>query len=49
MSARREVWVHPKIASPLKVFPQDLGTLLFVNQSSSWGSEVRRAFKMMSH
>lgn len=33
--------MHPKVASPLKVFPQDLGTLLLVDQSSSWGSEVR--------
>lgn len=47
--ASREVWVHPKVASPLKVFPQDLGTLLFINESSSWGSEVRRAVKVMGH
>lgn len=44
-----EVWVHPKVASPLKVFPQDLGTLLLIDQSSSWGSEVMRAVKVMGH
>lgn len=49
VSASRDVWVHPKVASPLKVFPQDLGTLLLIDQSSSWGSEVRRAVKVMGH
>lgn len=49
VSAMREVWVHPKVASPLKVFPQDLGTLLLIHQSSSRGSEVMRAVKVMSH
>lgn len=47
--ASREMWVHPEVASPLKVFPQDLGALLLINQSSSWGSEVRRAVKVMGH
>lgn len=47
--AGRDVWVHPKVASPLKVFPQDLGSLLLVHQTSSWGSEVRRAVKVMGH
>lgn len=49
MSASREVWVHPEVASPLKVFPQDLGTLLLVDQSSSRGAEVMRAVKVMGH
>lgn len=47
--ASREMRVHPEVASPLKVFPQDLGTLLLINQSSSWGSEVRGAVKVMGH
>lgn len=49
VSANIEVRVHPKVASPLKVFPQDLGALLLIDQSSSRGSEVRRAVKMMGH
>lgn len=47
--ASGDVWVHPKVASPLKVFPQDLGPLLLIYQSSSWGSEVRRAVKVRGH
>lgn len=47
--ASRDVWVHPKVASPLKVFPQDLGPLLLIDQSSSGGSKVRRAFEVMGH
>lgn len=49
VGARREVGVHPKVASPLKVFPQDLGALLLVDQSSSRGSEVGRAVEVMTH
>lgn len=48
VGACREVWVHPKEAGPLKVFPQNLGTLLLVHQSSSWGSKVR-PLKVVGH
>lgn len=47
--AVREVRVHPKVASPLKVFPQDLGALLLVHQPASRGSQLMRAVEVMSH
>lgn len=47
----RATWevVHPKVASPLIVFPQYLGTLLLINEPSSRGAELRRAVKRMGH
>lgn len=47
--AVRELWVHPEVAGPLKVFPQNLGTLLLVDQPASRGSELMRALKVMGH
>ena len=45
-----KVWVHPEVASPLKVFPQDLGTLLLIDESSSRGSKLMMgAVKRMGH
>lgn len=41
--------MHPKVASPLKVFPQDLGALLLVHQPATRGSELRRAVEGMRH
>lgn len=44
-----DVRVHPVVARALKVFPQDLGALLLVDEPSSRVSEVRRAFEVVGH
>lgn len=41
--------MHSKVASALKVFTQDLGTLLLIYKTTSWRSELWRAFKVMGH
>lgn len=47
--ASGEVRVHPEVASPLKVFPQDLGSLLLIHQPASRRSDVVRPVEGMSH